>query len=206
MEPIQEDDNEKSEEFLKDGEVELEETVKENRRLENKRKTQENTGAKVKSKRRKLEPLVDWGVKKDGNKVQPDVRNWLHSESSGSSLQEESCQWPTTSAMPQINNKQFKQLEIKFNWSIEKDQSKMKTKRPEISIQQEEPAIASFKKIKTGKLSKKEANQIASKNRKMTDWIRKGNRVVEEAEVVKEKDIEEHESMMMEIGGMPGDN
>ena len=199
LEPIHEDDTENSDEFLKDGEVDLEETVKENRRLESKRKTQENNGKKEKSKRRKLDPLVDWGAKKEGNKVRPDVRNWLH-ESSGSILQEESCQWPTTSAMPQINNIQFKQLEIEFNWSIGKDQSKMKTKKPEISIQQEEPAIASFKKIKTGKLSKKEANQIASKNRKMTDWIRKGNRVVEEAEVVKEKYIEEHESMLMEIG------
>jgi hypothetical protein len=168
-----------------------------------------------KGKRRKLEPLVDWG-EVDGHDIWED---WLIKEGE----MRNKVNWLISKEEP-LPNMKLKQMEIDFKKVLDVDSMEEVTVEVEIntekvtveadnhteivtivsqenaaemnitseSVEQDErppnPRAGSQYIRKTGRMTKKEKKEIASKNTKMTDWIRKGIKPVQPVQHVQEPD------------------
>ena len=128
---------------------------------EEKRKTE---GSKPGTKKLKLEPLVEWG---QATKA-PCVRSWLLGCTELEEEEDSSKDWRQTLPSPsQIPSAKLKQMELDFGQGVRKESPCTEVKWK-------------LGKAKTGKLSKKEMKDLASKNQKIC-W-KAGDGMVTEVE------------------------
>ena len=133
-------------------------------------------------KRRKLEVLEEWGE----NPIEEDrleIKSWLTS-----SKQEEENSWPTIEEIATPPSKKMKQLELNFSKILEVEEAQDENKPPvstqrleEQSKPDDSPISLTPKYVrKTGKITKKDAKLLASKNTSMLSWV--GKKIVRVSE------------------------
>ena len=133
-------------------------------------------------KRRKLEVLEEWGE----NPIEEDrleIKSWLTS-----SKQEEENSWPTIEEIATPPSKKMKQLELNFSKILEVEEAQDENKPPvstqrleEQSKPDDSPISLTPKYVrKTGKITKKDAKLLASKNTSILSWV--GKKIVRVSE------------------------